>query len=231
MRIITVFVMSAFMLSPGWAQEVSEAQAAMMEAWQKYATPGEAHAELAKSEGHWHVILMDYSDPSNPTESKGCCRNTMVLGGRYLKQDFVSEYNGMPFEGVGYTAYDNILKQYISTWIDNFSTGLAVLRGEMDESGKVLTSFGEGPDPMTGKIIKYKSVMTVKDDDHHLFEMFILLPDGQEMKTMSMSYERTQCTKDCTAKCKGHCKAKCKQTCKKPCSAGKSDKAEPKDGE
>ncbi len=31
---------------------------------------------------------------------------------------------GMPFEGMGIDGYDNLAKQYVSTWVDNMGTGI-----------------------------------------------------------------------------------------------------------
>jgi hypothetical protein len=44
-------------------------------------------------------------------------------------------------------------------------------------------------DPMTGKDTKYREVINIVDDNHHVFEMYVD-QDGQEVKNMEVEYAR-----------------------------------------
>ena len=59
--------------------------AAMMKAWEAYATPGEAHKMLAMDDGNWEedVTMWMKPDDPNPTKTKFTATSKMVLGGRY----------------------------------------------------------------------------------------------------------------------------------------------------
>ena len=61
---------------------------------------------------------------ADPMVMDGTSENRWVMGGRYLEQRFNGNFMGMPFEGIGYTGYDNVKKQYWGTWMDNMSTGM-----------------------------------------------------------------------------------------------------------
>jgi hypothetical protein len=101
--------------------------------------------------------------------------------------------NGMPFNGVGVTGFDNVIGKYVWTWIDNMGTGIMTGVGTADASGKVLTMIGTMNDPMTGKPSKSRMVTTIIDDDHHTFEMFGTPPGGKkEVKMMTIDYVRAQ---------------------------------------
>jgi hypothetical protein len=43
------------------------------------------------------------------------------MGGRFLGQRYTGSMMSAPFEGVGYTGYDNVTKKYWGTWIDRMS--------------------------------------------------------------------------------------------------------------
>src|SRR5688500_12257135 len=95
-------------------QKMSPEQAAMMKKWQEYMTPGEAHAMLAKSNGEWTQDITMWMDPSAPpSKSTGTASNSMILGGRYQQSINKGSFDGMPFEGIGTTAYDNVKKMFI----------------------------------------------------------------------------------------------------------------------
>ena len=64
-----------------------------------------------------------------PDVSEGSSENRWVLGGRYLQQIYKGSSMGMPFEGIGYTAYDNVQEQYLGFWMDSFGTGLMTTEG------------------------------------------------------------------------------------------------------
>src|SRR5580765_1814073 len=55
-----------------------------MKNWMEYATPGEPHKMLAKSNGTWNgVITMWMAADSTPSTSTATMVNKMIMGGRY----------------------------------------------------------------------------------------------------------------------------------------------------
>jgi hypothetical protein len=162
-----------------------------MKAWAAYATPGEAHARLAKLEGTWNVKTKSWMDPSQPPEeTTGSCEFRMVLGGRYLEQRFQGTAMGQPFSGIGYTGFDNVKKKYEAYWIDSMGTGMMVMSGTLDKGGKKTVYTGSMLDPTNGKKVAIKSVDTEVDADTLLFEMWMSGPDGKMAKSMEMTYTR-----------------------------------------
>lgn len=168
-------------------------QEQMMKAYMAAATPGEPHKKMAKSAGKWKVKVWSRWDPSQPAEESTASADfSTILGGRFLQQKYKGTMMGMPFEGYGLSAYDNVTGEYIDTWMDSMGTAPMVSRGKMDESGKVLTQTGSMVDAFTKKPMEMKSVGTFVDDDHMKFEMFTTGPDGKEMKVMQLDYSRAK---------------------------------------
>jgi hypothetical protein len=170
---------------------MSAEQKAMMDAWQKFATPSAAHKALEGMVGTWDAEVTSWMEPGQPpVKSKGTSENRMVLGGRWVESRFTSEMMGQPFEGIGYTGYDNQKKKYMGTWTDNMSTAVMVSEGTMDAAGKVMTSTSTMDDFMTGKPQTLKMTTTIASPDHHVFEMWGPGPDGKIAKQMQIDYRR-----------------------------------------
>ena len=170
---------------------MSPEQKAMMEAWARFATPGEGHKALEGMVGTWDAEVTSWMEPGQPpAKSKGTSENRMVLGGRWVESKFTSEMMGQPFEGLGYTGYDNYKKKYIGTWQDNMSTAVMVSEGTFDTAGKVMTSTSTMDDFMTGKTANIRMTTTIVDPDHHVFEMWGPGPDGKVAKQMEIHYRR-----------------------------------------
>jgi hypothetical protein len=166
-------------------------QQAMMEAWQKAATPGPQHKELAAMAGNWDVTIKSFEGPQ-PQVTTGKAVRKMILGGRFLQEDYSGTYMGQPFQGFGLTGYDNVLKQYTLFWVDSMGTAMMVGEGHMDASGKVLTSTMTYTDPMTAKRAPMRQVMKEEGADTEIFEMYGPGPDGKEMKMLEMTYKRAK---------------------------------------
>lgn len=163
----------------------------MEEMMMKLAAPGEEHEKLKKLAGNWDLVVKWTMDPSMPAqEAKSSAVVTTLMDGRYCQEQATGEMMGRPFSGMGITGYDNILKKYVSVWIDNMGTGIMKSEGTAAKDGKTIIWWGESSDPMTGKTSKYRLVTTFTDDDHHTFEMFGKAPDGKEMKMMTIEYTR-----------------------------------------
>ncbi|MBC8048130.1 MAG: DUF1579 domain-containing protein [Fimbriimonadaceae bacterium] len=165
-----------------FAQQPSDAET---QKWMAYMTPGEEHKMMKAAEGEWKAKTKMWMDPTQPpmeSESKVKCE--MILGGRYLSQEFNGSMMGMPFNGMGIIGYDNAAKKYVGTWIDNMGTGVFYQEGNM-KSNNTLEMVGMMVDPMTGKDMKVKTIYTFMDDKTEKMEMYNVV-DGKEIKAMEM---------------------------------------------
>jgi hypothetical protein len=169
---------------------MSADQKAMMEAWERASAVGEPHRRLTGMEGTWDAEVSMWMAPGQPpSKSSGTSVNKAILGGRWIEQRFTGSAMGQPFQGVGYTGYDNTKKKYVSTWMDSMSTAMMVSEGTFDAAGKVMTQTSTMLDPMTGKPTQSKGVMRIVDNDHHVYEMWES-HGGKENKTMEIHYRR-----------------------------------------
>lgn len=162
---------------------------AAMEAMVKAGTPGDDHKALDVFAGKWDTKITMWAMPGmDPMVSTGSSDNRWIMGGRYLEQRFTGSFMGAPFEGIGYTGYDNVKKQYWGTWMDNMSTAIMMTTGKRD--GKTFTFDGAMADPMTGKDSPISEKIIIVDADHHTMEMWGPAPDGRNFKMMEIAYTR-----------------------------------------
>jgi len=172
------------------AAKKMEMDPAMMEAMMKAAMPGPAHKALDGMVGSWDTKVTSWMMPGgDPMTSAGTSENKWVMGGRYVEQRFKGDMMGMPFEGLGYSGYDNVKKQYFGTWIDNMSTGMMTSVGTGGDA-KTMHFKGTYADPMTGKDVTCDEKVTMVDADHMIFEMWGPGPDGKNFKMMEIAYSR-----------------------------------------
>jgi hypothetical protein len=169
---------------------VAAQDAAAMEAMVKAGTPNENHKRLDAFVGTWNTKITMWMAPgAPPMSSTGTSENKWAMNGRYLEQRFKGDFMGTPFEGIGYTGYDNVKKQYWGTWMDSMSTGMMTSTGWMPDAKTWMFS-GSYADPMTGKDTKVEERITINSADQHTFEMYGVAPDGSMFKTMEMTYTR-----------------------------------------
>lgn len=168
---------------------MSAEEKAAMEAMMKASTPGAAHKKLAQMAGTWNATTKMYNAPgAEPMVSKGVSTNKPVLGGRWIQQTFAGTFMGMPFEGIGYTGYDNVSGQYVGTWMDTMSTGVMTSHGAAEGDNYKFTS--TMPDPVSGKPMETTTRVVVVNKDKHVMEMWMPGPGGQQFKMMEIVYTR-----------------------------------------
>lgn len=161
-----------------------------MKAWQENMTPGTEHQWLASLDGEWHATIRMWMDPSQPpTESKGSTVNEMIMGGLYQRSSHTGNMMGMPFTGESITGYDEAQKKFLATWIDNFGSSIMFMEGNYNPETNTLTLEGNMVDPITGKNLQVREVLTKTSDDSHNFVMY-LIQDGKEIKNMEINYSR-----------------------------------------
>jgi uncharacterized protein DUF1579 len=165
-------------------------EADMMAQWQAASTPAEGHRRLAPMVGKFNAMTEFVMAPGTPPQKHdGTSENELVLGGRYLRQVYRGLAMGMPFEGIGYTGYDNPSKRYVGTWMDTFGTGLMNSVGTGKPSDKKMTFAAEAIEP-SGKKVLFDCIITIEDHDHHAYEMWTKAPNGKRFRTMRVEYVR-----------------------------------------
>jgi hypothetical protein len=163
---------------------------AMMEVYQKLATPGEPHKQLASLAGSWTTQTKEWMEPGKPpSESTGSVEMKMLLDGRFLQQEFSGNMMGEPFSGIGITGYDNLRKRYISNWIDTMGTGIFSMEGTASADGKTITLKGQHAEPGGGQMT-HRAVWKIVDSNTQTFDMYGTHKGGKEMKVMEILYTR-----------------------------------------
>jgi Protein of unknown function (DUF1579) len=151
--------------------------------------PGPAHQRLGDLAGTWDVTIR-YKLGDKEHEGKAKCEAKWILDGRFLQQDYKSNFQGKPFEVMQLLGYDSVAKKTIEIKLDNLSTGIMHNEGAISEDGRVITNFGKSLDPATGKPYKLRTVTTIVDHDHFTLEWFGTDDGGKESRVMSMSHTR-----------------------------------------
>jgi hypothetical protein len=164
----------------------------MMKKMEELAAPAPEHKLLASLAGEWETESRCYmaGPEAPPTVNKGICKGRMILGGRFLQEEFEGDMMGKKFHGVGLTGFDKFNGKYVSTWIDDMGTGIFVSEGTSDASGKVLTLNGKMDDPMTGEKAKpMQLVLRISSPDKRVMEMHDV-GLGEKGKMMEITYVR-----------------------------------------
>ena len=183
-KLLILFFLLGIYLTNSFAQNDE------MKKWMDYMTPGKEHQNLSKMNGDWNYTSKFWMDPSaSPQTSEGTAFCEMLLGGRYMQMKVSGKMMGMDFNGIGVTGFDNGKKVFVSSWIDNFGTGLMYMEGKFDDASQKIVFTGKMYDPMSGKDMDQKQTLKMVDDKTCEMEMFYIM-DGKEYKNMEIKYTR-----------------------------------------
>lgn len=166
------------------------ADAAFMQEMATMAIPGSEHEYLEKLVGNWNVAAKFFMvEGQPPMQASATAEFAMELGGRYLIQDYKSEFMGQAFEGQMHMGFDNVTQEYISIWRDTWSTRPMISHGSLEENG-VLMLEHENIDLMTPEGRPGRFEMEIQSDNKMLFRSYDLMPDGSEVMNMELEYTR-----------------------------------------
>jgi len=117
------------------------------------ATP--QHKQLQKGVGTWEGTLTMFMPgiPAAPIPARDVVE---PIGAYWTQSRFTCNFMGMDFLGTGTMGYDPVLDRYVGTWINNMTSELAVMNGEMDPAGKTLIMRFNARDPQTGNVVPHR---------------------------------------------------------------------------
>ena len=189
--LVTGTLIAGLALASEKSQKSDPKMEEMMKKVEVAGAPSAAHKALEPLVGNWTAEVKMWMDPSAPpTISKGTAKSSWDMNGRFVREEFNSEFMGKPFRGLSFTGYDNVKQKYNSFWIDDMSTTMFTSEGEAGEGGKVLTFEGSYACALTGEKNKQaKQVLRILSRDKHIFEMYDP-SKGANAKTMEIIYTR-----------------------------------------
>ena len=155
-------------------------------------TPGEGQKRLDPKIGTFDVKIRTWVEPSKPpVESQAVCINSWVLGNRYMQTMFSGYVLNEPFNGIAYTAYDNVGKRYQMNWMDSGSTAMTQYEGGFAPGTKNATLKATVADPLTGKPSPVELRLTITEDGGHTSELWGQGAGSAMFKMMELRYTRT----------------------------------------
>ena len=165
----------------------------MMAKWTAYATPGPEHKVLDSLVGNWTTHVKWWLEPNSPEQSsEGTATIKWIMDHRYLQEEHKGTMMGQPFTGMGITAFDNLKKKYLGSWIDNAGTGIMVSEGTYDPAKKALHFTSESPDPTMTKFVPVRMTSTFVDATTYKMEMWGPDKSGKEFRNMEITYTRSK---------------------------------------
>lgn len=163
---------------------------AIVAAMAKFAEPAENHARLKGMEGSFDTSLTVYLNGKAQPAEKGYAELWLMLGGRFLAEDYKGSFLGKPVSSHILFGYDNARKVYTSVRVTNLNTDMMVREGTVDATGKIITLKGTGFDPLTGKTATGRMVYTLDSADKFSVEVFETKEGQPEAKLFDVSYTR-----------------------------------------
>lgn len=152
------------------------------------AAVGEEHRRLAELAGRWRVRQSLWLDEAKaPQIDAGTAVFTAVLGGRHLQQD-LRIASRTPFQGLGYTGYDNSSHSYYTSWMDINFTGVLLLRGDYDAKARVYRFRGEMAGE-GGTPVPTREELQVLDSNH-IVARYFETRRGKESLVVELDYSR-----------------------------------------
>ncbi len=150
--------------------------------------PTPQHARLLEKVGEWKVQCT-YFWGAEPMAVDGSDR-VEALGPFWTLGHFECDTGPVTIHGLATTGYDPEKEKFVGTWQDSTNPFHYYFEGRFDESGKRLEMTGDNIDPMSGALVKYRSVETFHDADNRMLELFVEHQSGEEMQVLEYEYSR-----------------------------------------
>ena len=162
---------------------------------------GPQHRVLASLEGKWTLdVTYNMGGPqAKPMKARGTATNHMILGGRFLMSEGVSdnpagpELGGAKVEMVGIYGFDRRTKEYTTIGLDTMGTYWVTAAGVM-KPDKAIVMAGETLDDHAGskELRKYDMVLKVVDADTYLTQVIFKFANMPDLKIVEIVHRRVK---------------------------------------
>lgn len=177
--------------APAKEPQMSPEEAALMNAWAKYAEIGPEQQWLAKWVGSWECKAEFWMVPGAPAQtSVGTCTYESVYGGRFLRQDYQGTMGeGMEFQGTGYVCFDNARQKFLHIWFDSASSGWSSGIGTGGSATNEIDWASTEPDIAKGGAKAARGVQRLVDENTLVLENYEPSKEGDRL-VMRLTFTR-----------------------------------------
>lgn len=161
--------------------------------------PGPEHRVLAALEGRWALeITYNMGGPkAKPMTAKGTATNRMILGGRFLTSEGVSNnpggaaLGGATVEMLNIYGFDRRTKEFTTLGLDTMGTYWVSAAGVMKPDTTILMS-GETTDDHAGskEMRKYDMVLKVVDADTYVTQIIFKFTNMPDLTIVEIVHRR-----------------------------------------
>jgi len=155
--------------------------------------PQKEHEWLQRLEGEW-TFRVEMEDGSGEGSQEFHGRETIrPLGKLWVVAESAGEVpGGGTASSMMILGYDSEKGEFVGTFVSSMMAHLWVYKGgQLDEAGRVLSLYAEGPDMTTpGKMSLYRDEIEWKDENRRTLSSFIQTADNQWTRFMTAHYER-----------------------------------------
>ncbi len=164
--------------------------AAVARAQDPNAQPGPVHQEMARLAGDYTTTTKFTLQPgTKPEESKGTAKLSMILGGRYLKEESEGTMMGQKFSAFKMYGFNNAAKQFEGVWTYTGGTALMTLTGKSENDGRNITWTGTYADE-AGQKKTLHVVTRIVDEDNFVVSLHMDAPEKKSGPVMETAYSR-----------------------------------------
>jgi hypothetical protein len=163
--------------------------------------PGPEHRVLSGLEGQWTFdVTYNMGGPqAKPMTAKGTAINRLILGGRFLISEGMSdspagaEPGGARVETVTIYGFDRRTKEYTTIALDTMGTYWVTAAGVM-KPDKAIVMTGETLDDHAGskQMRKYDMVLKVIDTDTYLTQIIFKFANMPDLKIVEVVHRRVK---------------------------------------
>lgn len=157
------------------------------ERMRQIAQPGPEHDQLARLSGTWEVTTtFRSSEPgARETLTEGEARNTVLIGGRFLRSEIRETWGGEPVDAVVRLGFDRRTGLHTLSRCDSWGTYCVDAAGAASEDG-LLVLEGSALDPLGRDTETYRFVIDLRAPDRYSIAIDFMIPGG-EVLTMTRS--------------------------------------------
>jgi hypothetical protein len=161
--ILSFVLLLAVSASPLVAQSSGDPSALVPEG------PGPEHAILAELSGAWTSSVTFSFLPGGPVTGPGSTNNQMILGGRFIQMNGVSELLGTRAGTMQIVGFDNRSRRYTLFGIDELGTYSITAEGALDSASGTIDLLGADTDPKSGHTMEFRIRISRPVDNRYTF--------------------------------------------------------------